>query len=95
MATNSSLKDSTRRIATDFSQSVPFPAKTCEPPSQYKESDSSAGDVFESTLLSSSDMRELEQFESDEDYQYENRPSGICELDSKIEYSDISFLFHK
>lgn len=44
-------------------------------------------DVFDSTLLSSSKMPELEQYESDDDYQYENTPSGIFELDSKVEYA--------
>ena len=45
-------------------------------------------DVFVSTLLSSSMMSELEPYESDDDYQYENTPSGIFELDSKVEYAD-------
>ena len=45
-------------------------------------------DVFVSTLLSSSMMSELEPYESDDDYQYENTPSGISELDSKVEYAD-------
>ena len=45
-------------------------------------------DVFESTLLSSSEMPELEQYESDNDYEYENTPSGIFELDSKVDYAD-------
>ena len=43
--------------------------------------------MFESTLLSSSHMPK-EQCESYDDYQYENKPLSIFELDGKVEYAD-------
>ena len=43
--------------------------------------------AFDATLISSLNMPDLEQYESDEDYQYENTPSAIFELESKVEYN--------